>query len=146
HCKLYKEHQLSWYAERVDAARVLLEMQYATAFSISDLARAVGMSTFHFARIFRELAGMPPHRYLLQVRMIEAARRLQQGASVTVACFAVGFHELGHFSRYFRRWFGVSPSKYRLDRRSMLVAKGTLVRLFPSGAGRQASLVQGVLR
>jgi len=124
HCKLYKEHQLSWYAERVDAARVLLEMQYATAFSISDLARAVGMSTFHFARIFRELAGMPPHRYLLQVRMIEAARRLQQGASVTVACFAVGFHELGHFSRYFRHWFGVSPSKYRPDRPSMLVAKG----------------------
>lgn len=115
-CELYKEYQLSWYAERVDAARALLETQYVAVLSIGSLARAVGMSSFHFARIFRELTGMPPHRYLLRVRMIEAARRLRQGASVTETCFAVGFHELGHFSRYFRQWFGVSPSAYSCRR------------------------------
>src|SRR5262249_7271492 len=63
-CNLYREDQLSWYAERVDAARALLETQYAAVLSIGSLARAVGMSRFHFARIFRELTGIPPHQYL----------------------------------------------------------------------------------
>lgn len=71
------------------------------------------MSTFHFARLFAELAGTPPHRYLLRVRLDEAARGLRQGASVTDACFASGFQNLSYFIRAFRQRFGISPGKYR---------------------------------
>jgi len=70
------------------------------------------MSPFHFARLFRETTGTPPHRYLVSVRLREAARRLRQGARVTDACFDVGFGNLSHFVRAFRRTFGVSPSRY----------------------------------
>ena len=114
--KRYREHQLNWYVERVDAAREVLEKECASEHSLGSLARSVGMSTFHFARVFSELVGMPPHRYLLRVRLNRAARQLKQACSVTDACFSSGFRNLSHFIRLFERHFGISPSFYARNR------------------------------
>lgn len=110
--RLYRESQLAWYAERIEAARSLLAKQFAETHSLAALGQAAGMSPFHFARVFRELTGTPPHRYLLQVRLTRAAERLRQGASVTETCYACGFNNLSHFIRLFRRTFGVPPSRF----------------------------------
>lgn len=108
----YSESRLSWYAERVDAVCWQMDHHYAADHSLAACARSVGMSSFHFARIFRELAGIPPHSYLRLVRLKQAGRRLREGASVTEACFDSGFQNLSHFSRQFYRHFGVKPSAY----------------------------------
>lgn len=110
--KPYRERQLSWYAERVDAVRQHLERDYAAEQRLGWLARSVGMSPFHFARIFCELVGMPPHSYLRRVRLQQAALRLREGASVTQACFSSGYQSSSHFSRQFYRYFGVKASTY----------------------------------
>ena len=109
--RLFRESQLRWYAERVEAARERLEQDYAELHSLVSLAASVGMSPFHFARVFRELTALPPHRYLLRVRLERARERLHAGSSVTEACFATGFSNLSHFIRSFRRAYGVLPSK-----------------------------------
>ena len=111
--RLYRDAQLGWYAERVEAARKIIEARFADKLTLSDLARSVGMSPFHFCRIFTELAGMPPHRCLLEVRLRAAAAMLRAGAdSVTDACFRSGFRDLSHFIRLFQRRFGATPSRY----------------------------------
>lgn len=109
---LFRSSQLAWYAARVRAACDFLRSEYGQDHSLLSLGRRFGMSPFHFARVFRELAGTPPHRYLLSVRLGEAARRLREGASVTDACFASGFSHLSHFGRLFHRRYGVLPSQY----------------------------------
>lgn len=110
--RLYGDHQMKWYADRVDAARRLLEQQYDRDPRLAWVSRSVGMSPFHFARIFRELVGIPPHSYLRRIRLHQAAHRLRGGASVTEACFSSGFQNLSHFTRQFRRHFGVRPSAF----------------------------------
>jgi AraC-like DNA-binding protein len=109
--RLFRPSQLDWYAHRVDMARRMLDETYATPHTLSSLGRAVGMSPFHFARVFRELTGTPPHRYLLQRRLAAAVERLRDGAPVTETCYAVGFQSLSHFIHSFRRAFGRSPSR-----------------------------------
>jgi AraC-like DNA-binding protein len=111
--QLFRQCQLAWYAERVDAAQKSMEQGYEDNHSLSSLARSVGMSAFHFARVFAELAGAPPHRYLLRIRLNQAASRLLDGTSVTEACFQSGFSNLSHFVRTFQRHFGVSPAQFR---------------------------------
>ena len=109
---LFRPSQLQWYARRIDAARELMETSSAEPHSLADLARDAAMSPFHFARVFAELVGTPPHRYLRDLRLRAAATRLREGASVTGACFASGFANLGHFTRSFRRAYGVLPSRF----------------------------------
>ena len=102
------------YARRVEAARALYAAQYAEALTLDGVARAVGMSPFHFCRVFRALVGEPPHRHLRRVRLREAAARLEAGAGVTDTCHAVGFNNLSHFIRAFREAYGVAPGRHRL--------------------------------
>lgn len=110
--RLYPARRLAWYCERVEAARALLETRFAEAHSLSGLGRAVGMSPFHLARVFRQLVGAPPHRYLLRVRLARAADLLREGESVTETSFRCGFENLSHFIRSFRRAYGVTPSRF----------------------------------
>ena len=107
---LFRAHQLSWYAARIDRANELIETQYGEPLSISQMARDAGMSVYHFARVFNELEGQPPHRRLLDVRLAEAQRRRREGATVTEACYGVGFGSLSHFVSTYRRHFGIRPS------------------------------------
>lgn len=108
----YKARTLDAYAQRVHAARERIDRQFEQDLQLGALARAVGMSTFHFARLFAELVGMPPHRYLLEARLRAAAAMLRDGRGVTETCFACGFNNLSHFSRSFARRYGCSPSTY----------------------------------
>lgn len=104
------------HAERIHAAREILERRYGEPLRLDTLADAVGMSTFHFARLFAELIGRPPHRFLLETRLRAAAAMLREGRSVTETCYACGFGDLSHFSRAFARHHGCSPSRWAPDR------------------------------
>ena len=109
--QLFREHKFAWYAERVHAARERLEAQIDRSHTVSELARSVGMSMFHFTRVFTALVGEPPHRYLGDVRLRAAQSMLQTGRSVTETCFACGFNSLSHFHHRFTERYGVAPSR-----------------------------------
>jgi len=111
--RLFRATQLSWYIRRIDAARMTLDEDFASQHTLARLAKNAGMSPFHFARIFRELVGVPPHQYLIRRRMAAAEQMLREGASVTDTSLAVGFESLSHFVNVFRRTFGATPSRLR---------------------------------
>jgi AraC-like DNA-binding protein len=107
---LFRAHQLSWYASRIDRAKALIDAHFDEPLSLSRMARDAGMSVYHFARVFNELEGQTPHRRLLDVRLAHARQRLHDGAGVTETCYAVGFGSLSHFVSTYRRRFGLRPS------------------------------------
>lgn len=112
-CHLYRPQQLKWYAQRIHAAREEIDGNVAAQHSLWQLSSAVAMSPFAFARIFRELVGLPPHRYLLRRRLQRARTLLESGMAVTDACFEVGFNNLSHFTRTYQRHFGALPSSVK---------------------------------
>lgn len=86
----------------------------ASDISLIDVARAVGLSPFHFARAFKSATGTPPHRYLTELRL-EKAQTLLKTTPLSVAEIAasVGYPDPGYFSAVFRKAKGVSPSVFR---------------------------------
>ncbi|MEO6873602.1 MAG: AraC family transcriptional regulator [Opitutaceae bacterium] len=79
-------------------------------------AQRLGYSTPHFHRLFRKNTGLPPHRFLLQTRMEEAARLLHSGnLPLKAIAAAVGCPDIYYFSRLFRRHFGMPPGRYRRE-------------------------------
>ncbi|RKR37992.1 AraC family transcriptional regulator [Paraburkholderia sp. BL17N1] len=83
--------------------------------AISELAAQAGLSSFHFARVFRRETGETPHQYVSRLRLEEAARLLRAtGQTVLQIAIAVGFENASHFSVQFKRGYGVTPLAYRL--------------------------------
>lgn len=81
---------------------------------LETTAKHVGLSPFHFLRVFSNVLGVTPHQYLLRVRLRRAARLLADDSrSVTDVAFDAGFADLSNFVRTFHRAAGVSPREFR---------------------------------
>jgi len=81
---------------------------------LESTAREVGLSSFHFLRLFARVLGVTPHQYLVRSRLRHAARLLAEGtSSITDVAFDVGFGDLSNFVRTFHRAAGVSPREFR---------------------------------
>jgi AraC-like DNA-binding protein len=77
-------------------------------------ARALGLSRTRFVHVFRDVVGVTPHRYVIELRTGHAARLLRgTGAPVTDVCFASGFGSVSGFHLAFRAAYGMAPSAYR---------------------------------
>ncbi len=82
--------------------------------TVEQLARRAAMSPRHFARVFRRETGLTPARYVEQVRVEAARRRLEDsGAGVEVIARACGFGTAETMRRTFLRRLHVHPSDYR---------------------------------
>ncbi|GFZ65637.1 AraC family transcriptional regulator [Pseudomonas amygdali pv. eriobotryae] len=92
-----------------------IEMHLADPLSLGQLAGMCALSEYHFARMFRESFGLPPHQYLL-ARRIEQARQLLRstGKPLGEIALACGFASASHFSNRFRQAVGATPGEYRL--------------------------------
>ena len=98
----------------VEAARLRIASRPGDEHSLTRLAREVGGSPFHLARIFRQETGLPIHRYLTRVRLALALARLEQGESnLSALALDLGFSSHGHFTAVFRSAFGAPPSRLR---------------------------------
>jgi AraC-like DNA-binding protein len=103
----------------VGRALALLHREPARAWTLPDLARAVGASRTALAERFAQLMGEPPLAYLARWRLQLGARRLlDTNWKVLRVAQDVGYESEAAFSRAFRRSFGVPPGRYRRERMS----------------------------
>ena len=103
----------------LDDTRTQRVIDYMTAhledsIDLGDLAAAVCLSSFHFARLFRNRTGVPPYRFLSTMRL-ERAKMLLQNTSVQLSEIALvcQFSNQTNFTRAFRQFAGVTPSVFR---------------------------------
>jgi AraC family transcriptional regulator len=82
--------------------------------NLSRLAKVAAMSVYHFARRFKETAGVSPHAYVVSRRVGRAQHMLQRGKSRLVdIATECGFSSQVHLTTVFRRELGVTPGEYR---------------------------------
>lgn len=82
--------------------------------TIDDMARSAMFSKFHFSRVFQNVTGVSPGRFLSALRLAEA-KRLLLSTSISVADIShrVGYNSVGTFSTRFSSRVGVCPTAYR---------------------------------
>lgn len=101
---------------RHQLARVIdfVHAHFAQDIPLSALATVAGLSSYHFARLFKQSTGLAPHQYLVQVRVERAkALLIQSRESVTSIALQVGFCDQSHFATHFKRAYGVTPRAFR---------------------------------
>jgi len=82
--------------------------------SLRDLSEIALFSPYHFDRMFRDVTGISPFRFLAALRM-EAAKRLLLTTQlrVTDVCYEVGYNSLGTFTANFTQLVGLPPRSLR---------------------------------
>jgi AraC-like DNA-binding protein len=115
---------------RLLIARDVLRERYHEPLLLRELARAAGLSEFHFLRAYRAAFGETPHQHFTRLRLEHAKRELARGAAVTEVCFDVGYSSLGSFSSLFTRATGQSPRAWQRDVRALISVPADLPRLY----------------
>lgn len=91
-----------------------IDEHYDQTFSLDQLAKAAGMSPFHFLRVFTHVVGTTPHQYLVRMRLRRATWMLAGTTrTITDIAFSTGFGDLSNFFRTFGRAAGMSPRNFR---------------------------------
>jgi len=83
--------------------------------ALGPLARFAGLSHFHLCRVFREAMGLPPHAYLMQVRVRRAKCLLRAGMPIAHVAAEAGFYDQAHLTRQFKSIVGLTPGRYVRD-------------------------------
>jgi AraC family transcriptional regulator len=99
-----------------------IEEHLTEEISGDEIAKIVGLSDYHFKRMFSYMAGMSLKEYIRNRRLSVANVELINGAKVTDIAFKYGFQSIDGFSRAFREWSGFLPSE---------VAKNKIQKSFP---------------
>jgi AraC family transcriptional regulator len=90
----------------------------ASDVSSSELAQLCGVSVDQFNRAFKRLTGVPPHRWLVRMRVQRAQDLLEHSnhpiSDIAVSC---GFADQSHLTRVFMNYVGLPPGAWRRERR-----------------------------
>ena len=107
---------MRYQAEMLKAAQFLREHAREPV-RISDLARASGLSEYHFQRVFKNVVGQPPYAYLTRVR-VDLARRLLISTDLSVSEIAglAGYGDARGLIDNFKKYTGETPARFRRQR------------------------------
>ena len=96
------------------ACREYIREHYLHLRGLDEIADACHVDAAYLCRLFKRFDSQTPYRYLLHLKMSEAARRLQEpGALVKEVAYEFGFRDPFHFSRAFKQVFGLAPHAFR---------------------------------
>lgn len=102
----------------MEFVRKKIDAHYYSKLSCEMLASSMGMSKWHFIRMFKAAFGISPYQYLTYVRIQRAKYLLRTTPHpLEAVAAAVGFDTLSCFCRAFRKIEGLSLSSFSRDRR-----------------------------
>ncbi|WP_406695708.1 bifunctional DNA-binding transcriptional regulator/O6-methylguanine-DNA methyltransferase Ada [Singulisphaera sp. Ch08] len=111
-CKPTEETLAERHAQVVaQACRIIEEAKELP--SLEDLANSVGMSRFHFHRIFKESTGLTPKRYASAHRAQRVRETLPKSPTVTRAIYGAGFNSNSRFYESSTEVLGMTPTTFR---------------------------------
>jgi len=106
-------HQMSEDYLRIEQAIQYLEKHANTQPELSEIANAVGLSEFHFQRVFSRWAGISPKRFLQFLTKEGAKVLLAQSENLLVTTYGVGLSSLGRLHDLFVTTEAVTPGQYK---------------------------------
>jgi AraC-like DNA-binding protein len=108
----------------LDRVRAHLHEHAGENVRLAELAALTGLSRFQLGRAFAARFGLPPHAYLVRLRLERARALLARGEAPASVAAALGFVDQSHLTRRFHGAYGVTPRQYAAAARTYKTAAG----------------------
>ncbi|HEX7771505.1 MAG TPA: helix-turn-helix transcriptional regulator [Pyrinomonadaceae bacterium] len=110
----YREDTIASHRRAVERVITSARERLCEPISLRDMSRVAYLSTFHFNRVFHQITGLPPAKFISAMRLDEAKRLLlNTDRSITDISFEVGYNSLSTFTRRFTQRVGLGPREFR---------------------------------
>jgi AraC family transcriptional regulator of adaptative response/methylated-DNA-[protein]-cysteine methyltransferase len=129
---------------RMTRAIEFIEREYERQPRLAQIARHVGLSEFHFNRLFRRWTGLTPKQYLAEVTSRAATPALRTEASVMDAAHAVGLSGGGRLHDLTVTLEAMTPGEIRAGGAGVIIRHG--VAATPFGSAFVAETPRGLCR
>ena len=91
----------------------------ARDFSLKELAAMCGMGESYFQKLFKEIHGISPKKYIIQLKINHACDLLRlERYTVTQIAELCNFSDIYFFSRQFKEYMGITPTRFMEKYRS----------------------------
>lgn len=99
---------------QLEKAVQYVEDRLGEEIDLQSWAQEVGLSAFHFSRLFKRATGFAPHQFLLH-RRVERAKAALAFSEMPISSVAydLGFSSQSHFNRVFRQFTQMTPGAWR---------------------------------
>lgn len=99
-------------ASGLTQARDYMHTHLGEKLELDELALVAGLSKYHFVRCFKKETGLAPLQYQMQLRLIEARKRLRRQQHPLDIASELGFYDQSHFINAYRKVMGITPQAY----------------------------------
>lgn len=99
--------------DRMEDALAYIAAHWMEQPSLGEIASAVGMSEFHFQRVFTRWVGISPKKFLGKITIEQAKRQLEHASSVLDATFEAGLSGPARLHDLFVTYEAMSPGEYK---------------------------------
>lgn len=89
------------------------DKNYTSQPKLEDVASAVGMSKYHFSRIFKEYVGISPMQFLQATTLSHAKQKLKTSKFILDASLDLGLSSSSRLQDLFVNFTGVTPNEYK---------------------------------
>ncbi|MDT8716842.1 AraC family transcriptional regulator [Clostridium sp. 19966] len=89
-----------------------LRENYLSSVTLGELAEACNMSKYYLIKKFEENYGLPPHKYIINLRVNNAKKLLRKRKTFAQVALESGFYDQSHFIKAFKAYTGVTPLEY----------------------------------
>ena len=110
--------------ERVEQAINFIEQNFRSQPTLSEAARSVGLSEYHFQRLFKRWVGISPKRFLQFLTVDHARDLLRNGKSVLATSYDAGLSGPGRLHDLFVTVDAVTPGEYKQQGEGLVISYG----------------------
>ncbi|MBQ8184904.1 MAG: AraC family transcriptional regulator [Lachnospiraceae bacterium] len=111
-------------ADYLKKALNYMDTEYVNGITVKEVAEQLNLDRSYFSTLFKEEMGIPPQKYLMNLRLEKAAELMTiYDEKPTTAGASVGYPDLYHFSKMFKRHFGISPRQYQKRYREEIIER-----------------------
>ena len=92
--------------------------------SIDEIAKNVGMSKFHFIRVFKEYVGVTPKQFLHCVTLNYAKEHIKESKSILDSSLDIGLSSTSRLHELFVNLIGVTPKEWKEKGKDVQITYG----------------------
>jgi len=110
--------------KQIEKAIKYIDVNFKEHPSVDEVAKNIGMSKYHFIRVFKEYVGVTPKQFLHSVTLNYAKEHIKESKSILDSSLDIGLSSSSRLHELFVNLIGVTPKEWKEKGKDVQITYG----------------------